>query len=109
MLNDLFTFVILACGFVVGRSAYINILEMDRYTRHSIRVSYILICLGVIVLFVSMLPALKVFLMGGIASVLTGACGLVLFSKRKLLEPTKQDKAPEMREDRAEAVERRVV
>jgi predicted ABC-type exoprotein transport system permease subunit len=108
MFNDIFFAVIMCCGFVVGRNAYINILEMDRHTRHTIRLSYILLCLGVIVLFVSVMPAFRVFLLGGTASILAGAAGLVLFNKRRLFERDAQDRTLVIGDDdRTRTVERR--
>lgn len=82
----LYTILMVIAGVIVAADAYRNIHEMDRSTRHSVRASYVLICLGAIVLVASMLPPLRAALLAGAALLMTGVAGLVLFNRRRVFE-----------------------
>lgn len=74
-----------ACGFIAADS-YRAIHLMDKNTRHTVRISYVLICTGAMVLLASMLPPLRAYLLGGAALLSAGVAGLVLFNKRRVFE-----------------------
>lgn len=79
---------------VLGLESYRNILSMDIKTRHTIRGSYIFLCLGALVTIVSMLPALRVYLLGGTALVSFGMVGLILSNHRRLFEKATDGETP---------------
>lgn len=108
MFEIVFALLIAIGGVVVVADAWHCIVHMDRRTRETIRWSYWSLCVGAMVLMLSLLPALRYFQFGGAALVLVGVAGLVRFNKRRLFVKDEEDRTLVMDADDMTRVIRRV-
>lgn len=106
----IFALILATACIVVAADSYRAIHLMDKHTRHTVRISYVLICTGAMVSLLAMLPPLRPYLLGGAALLASGVAGLVLFNKRRVFERSPANELYVVGEDdKTRTVQRRSV